>query len=368
MQKVCFEYIWIDGFNNTRSKLKVMEFDISFSLADKKIILEKIPEWNFDGSSTGQAEGKDSDILLKPINIYINPFISWCTSFLILCECFNKDGTPHVSNTRAKLVETYNKCVKYKPWFGIEQEYVLMDVNKTMLPNNQSDIVNAQSSSPLLLKPYKWMNNLDPGFGPQGPYYCGVGGNVCFGRNITLEHLEYCMKMGLSICGTNGEVMCSQWEYQLGPADPVELSDQLFISRYVLNRITEKYNCWVSFEPKPHKDGNWNGSGGHTNFSTELMRNPNGLEHIKFACEKLALTHEAHIKVYGKNNEERLTGINETSSINNFSWGISDRGKSIRIPLNVVKEGCGYLEDRRPAANLDPYLVTEIICRTICID
>ncbi len=347
--KTCLEYIWIDGYGEMRSKIKVIDSSI-YSIDD----INTIPEWNFDGSSTGQAEGKDSDIILKPEKLYPNPFINWCNSFIVLCSCYNKDGTPHISNTRVKLVETFNKCKDYKPWFGIEQEYVLIEINKDTMTQEISKF-----------KPYKWTSLNDPGMGKQGPYYCSVGGLVCLGREISLKHLKYCMEMGLSICGTNGEVMASQWEYQLGPLDPVELSDQLWVSRYVLGRVTEKFDCMYSIEPKPWTIGDWNGSGGHTNFSSEFMRLPDGIKYIQEACEKLALTHKEHIKVYGKNNEERLTGLNETSSINDFSWGISDRGKSIRIPLNVFKDKCGYLEDRRPAANLDPYLVTEIICRSV---
>ncbi len=355
-KKICLEYVWIDGFDETRSKIKVLDRnDVEYPYPLNKNHINIIPEWNFDGSSTGQAEGKDSDVLLKPVNIFPNPFISWCESYIILCTCYNKDGTPHLTNTRIKLVDTYNKSINYKPLFGIEQEYVLQK--------------NVYNEIPVL-KPYKWLSMFEPGAGPQGPYYCGVGGTICYGREVSLKHLEYCIKMDLKICGTNAEVMASQWEYQIGPLDPVELSDQLWISRYVLGRVTEEYDCKYTLHPKPHghEFGDWNGSGGHTNFSTEDMRKPDGIEHIKKACEKLALTHKSHMEVYGKNNEKRLTGFNETSSINNFSWGISDRGKSIRIPLNVSKDGCGYLEDRRPASNLDPYLVTEIILRSVCVE
>lgn len=354
MGKVCLEYVWIDGSQETRSKLKVLVLSEEFIQFEKNKQISLIPIWNFDGSSTLQAEGKDSDVLLKPVNIYPNPFITWCPAYIVLCECYNKDGTPHATNTRTKLLETFEKCKEQKPWFGIEQEYVLKEFDSSL---------NS-------FKPYKWANMFNPRSGPQGPYYCGVGGNVCFGREISMTHLRYCMEMGLSICGTNAEVMASQWEYQLGPVDPVELSDQLWVSRYVLGRVTEGFGCKYDLHPKPHpeKYGDWNGSGGHTNFSTEAMRLPLGIEVIKEACEKLRVKHKSHIEVYGLHNETRLTGKNETSSIDDFSWGISNRGCSIRIPLNVVNEGCGYLEDRRPASNLDPYLVTEIILRTVCMN
>lgn len=340
IKTVCAEYIWIDADENTRSKLKVLEFDIDYTP-----LVSDFSEWNFDGSSTGQAEGKDSDILIKPVSIYKNPFIEWCESYLVMCQCLNKDGTVHKTNNRTKCVVTSSKCEASECLFGIEQEYIIFERNK---------------------KPYKWLENNEPGCGEQGPYYCSVGGDRAFGRKISLKHLEYCIKAGLKICGTNAEVMPSQWEFQIGPLSALEVSDQLWIARYILNRISEDFECYISYHPKPYK-GDWNGSGGHTNFSTKLMREKGGLQFIKNACEKLAKTHKTHMKVYGRFNEERLTGLHETSSINDFSWGVSDRGKSIRIPLNVNKDECGYLEDRRPSANLDPYLVTEKIMETVIL-
>lgn len=340
MKKVCVEYIWIDAFDNTRSKLKVIDFDDNYLVS-----LNDFTEWNFDGSSTGQAEGRDSDVLIRPVSMYNNPFINWCESYLVMCDCYNKDGTPHITNYRIKCKETASKCEDAESLFGIEQEYILFGRNKL---------------------PYKWLGYEEPGNGAQGPYYCGTGGDRTFGREISLKHLEYCLKAGLKICGTNGEVMPSQWEFQIGPIGPLEVSDQLWVARYILQRVCEDYDCIASFHPKPYK-GDWNGSGGHTNFSTKYMRENGGIHEIIKACQKLEITHKEHMKVYGRFNDERLTGFHETSSIDDFSWGISNRGCSIRIPLNVNKEGCGYLEDRRPAANLDPYLVTHKIMESVVL-
>jgi glutamine synthetase len=360
--KVLLEYIWIDNFENLRSKIKIMNINQL-----PKITIDYIPEWNFDGSSTGQAEGRDSDVLVKPVSLFKNPFHKYIKeAYLVLCECFNKDGTVHPTNHRHKLVDTFEKCKDTEPLFGIEQEYVILSRQKSIRCeiNKKSEIEHNYKNMP-----YNWEKHDEPGSGGQGPYYCSVGGGVCFGREISDAHLQYCLEAGLSICGTNAEVMASQWEYQVGALPPIELADQLWISRYILHKVSEMYNCIITFHPKPYK-GDWNGSGGHTNFSTKEMRgenDENGLEHIKEACLKLEKNHLEHMKVYGKYNEERLTGIHETSSINDFSWGISNRGRSIRIPLNVAKDGCGYFEDRRPASNIDPYLVCEKLCSTICL-
>lgn len=359
-KKILLEYIWIDSDNNPRFKTKIIHKDIFNP--------EALPDWNFDGSSTGQAEGRDSDIIIRPRTLYPNPFVSYIESYLVICDCWNKDGTPHITNQRVKLVETYSQCADQEPIFGIEQEYVLF--KRVYTPDKGFKIINLDDDSSTkysIPTPYKWIRHDEPGMGPQGPYYCGVGGGVSLGREISTIHLEMCLKAGLEICGTNGEVMASQWEYQIGPLPPVELCDQMWISRYILHRVSELFECVVSFHPKPYK-GNWNGSGAHTNFSTKAMREPGGIEEIKLGCEKLARTHLAHMEVYGKFNNERMSGHHETSTMDKFTWAISNRGCSVRIPINVVNDGCGYLEDRRPGSNIDPYQVCEKICSTICLN
>jgi len=342
-KKCICEYVWIDAFGSMRSKIKVNYVKVIDSRPELQV-----GEWSFDGSSTGQAIGTDSDVLLKPVAVFKNPFVTYQDfSFLVLCECYNKDRTPHETNKRYKCIETFNSCKDDEPLFGIEQEYVLFDRNNV---------------------PLGWKQVDNPGIGGQGPYYCGVGGDRAFGRKISEKHLQLCLEAGIEICGTNAEVMASQWEYQIGPLPPIQVSDHLWMSRYILMRVTEEYDCYVSFHPKPYKEGGgWNGSGGHTNFSTNVMRSEGGIEHIVKACEKLCEKHSEHMVVYGEHNEERLTGLHETSSIESCTWGNSDRGKSIRIPLQVVENKCGYLEDRRPASNLDPYLVTEIIMHTLAL-
>ena len=339
------EYIWIDAYDCPRSKTKVILLNRSSMLT-----IEDLPDWTYDGSSTGQAEGHDSDVILKPCALFNDPFrqsTALRECYLVLCETYNKDLTPHETNYRSnckKIVSELDLTVD--AWFGIEQEYIIYDKETGF--------------------PYQWKNWVNPGCGPQGPYYCSCGGDRTFGRSIVEKHLDLCLQAGLMICGINAEVMPSQWEFQIGPLNALEVSDQLWVARYILNRVTEEYGCWINYHPKPCKE--WNGSGCHTNFSTLAMRQENGYCHIIEACNKLANRHQQHLEVYGEHNELRLTGHHETSNMKNFNYAEGHRGCSVRIPLGVVNDQKGYLEDRRPASNMDPYRVTSKILSTVCLD
>jgi glutamine synthetase len=338
------EYIWIDGLKNVRSKTKIISNTHNFIRN-----FDDAPLWNFDGSSTEQATTHNSDVILRPVKIYNDPFRGQPHK-LVLCDTFvyNKSShehnklIPHPTNTRVECVEVYNKVRHHEPWFGIEQEYVLMERDNS--------------------KPYKWISKTDAGFGGQGLYYCGIGGNVSFGREIVEEHMKLCLQAGVHICGINAEVMASQWEFQIGAVDPITVSDDLWIARYILSKITEKYNCYPSYHPKIYPE--WNGSGAHTNYSTKEMREYKGMDFIVSAIKKLQETHTEDIDNYGEYNELRLTGKHETSSYSHFSYGESNRGSSVRIPINVKIDGKGYFEDRRPASNMDPYLVCKCIMKS----
>jgi len=325
------EYIWIDGFGNVRSKSRMHTNN------------SELPEWNYDGSSTGQANSEDSEIIIKPVKTYKDPFRKH--GILVLCDCYDKNNNPIPSNHRYNAQQIFSnpKVASDIPWFGIEQEYVLYNAKKKI--------------------PLGWSKKKEPE--PQGKYYCSVGGDRAFGREIVEEHYEACIYAGINICGVNAEVMPSQWEFQIGIVEGINAADQLWVARYILQRVCEKYNAYASFEPKPVK-GDWNGSGCHTNFSTASMRGENGILAIEEGIHLLEAKHDEHIKVYG-NNEERLIGTHETSSINKFTWGVGDRTASIRIPTQTKREGAGYLEDRRPASDCDPYLVTAKLAQTVLL-
>jgi|TARA_B110000438_G_scaffold33072_1_gene32717 glutamine synthetase len=335
VSKVKLEYIWMDGHQPTqklRSKTKILVGPVNG--------LSEIPDWGFDGSSTMQAEGNYSDCLLKPV-YYVKDPIRGENNLLVMCEVMNADGSVHSSNTRAHLRDVASKHSDQGSWFGIEQEYTLF-----------------QGRIPL-----GWPEGGYPA--PQGPFYCGVGADEVYGRDIVEEHLELCIDAGLEISGINAEVMPGQWEYQVGPLAPLESADQLWLSRWLLYRIAEDYGVSATLHPKPVK-GDWNGAGAHTNFSTKAMRSEGGLKVIEAACEALGNNHDHHITIYGAHNEERLTGLHETCSISDFRYGVSDRGASIRIPMATAKDGFGYLEDRRPSANMDPYRVCAALIETTC--
>ncbi|WP_030414818.1 glutamine synthetase [Streptomyces sp. NRRL S-1448] len=328
------EYIWIDGTQPTaklRSKTKI--------LADGG----KLPRWGFDGSSTNQAEGHSSDLVLEPVFSCPDP-IRGGDHLLVLCEVLNTDLTPHSSNTRALLRPVAEKFADQEPIFGIEQEYTFLKGERPLgFPEGG-------------------------GFpAPQADYYCGVGADAIFGREIVEKHLDLCLAAGLGLSGINAEVMPGQWEFQVGALPPLEVSDHMWVARWLLHRTAEEFGVTASLDAKPAK-GDWNGAGAHTNFSTRAMRE--GYDPIITACEALGADGKPleHVRQYGTGIEDRLTGAHETAPWDEFSYGASDRGASVRIPWQVEVEKKGYIEDRRPNANVDPYVVTRLIVDTCCTE
>ncbi len=316
------EYVWLDADNNFRSKIRVLEFNNS-------------PDWNYDGSSTGQATTESSEIILKVVYNVEHPFLD---GRLYLCATYDINNNPLSNNYYHNAKDIFNNQQELKPWFGLEQEYFIEP-----LLNVNYAITNIYSNI----------------------YYCSPINQPQIGNKIAIEHLEACIKIGLGISGINAEVVMNQWEFQIGPVEGINAGHHLMIARYLLNVIAAKYNMKINYHPKPFCG--LNGSGCHVNFSTEPMREENGLEHIYKAIDKLSFNHSYHMENYGIDNNKRMTGKNETAKFDTFTWGVGSRNTSIRIGNDTFKNKKGYFEDRRPASNIDPYLVTSLLFKTCCL-
>ena len=331
MAKYKLEYIWLDGKTpvpELRGKTTLKDFEKAPTLAD-------LPLWGFDGSSTMQAEGKSSDCILKPVALY--PDAARKDAYIVLAEVMHPDGTPHATNMRATTPDDP------EIWFGFEQEYFLYKDGR----------------------PLGFPKDGYPG--PQGPYYCGVGykymGSIA--RTIVEEHLDLCLHAGINHEGINAEVAKGQWEFQIFGKGSHKAADDMWTARYLMMRLCEKYEVDVVWHCKPIK-GDWNGSGMHTNFSFKHLRDTGGKEYFEALMAAFDKNKEAHIAVYGPDNHLRLTGLHETQSIDKFNYGLSDRGASVRLPVNFIKNGYkGYLEDRRPNSEADPYAIVSQIVKTI---
>ena len=328
--KIVLEYIWLDGYktSNLRSKIKIIDW-----MPTEDIISENLPIWNFDGSSTNQAPGNASECLLQPVRVY-----KWFDDhYFVLCEVLNTDRIPHKTNTRAQLRQYKDIADKEQYWWGFEQEF-------------------------FITKDCKIAGFPATGFpAPQGFYYCGVGQGQVVGRNLSMAHMMSCLNTGIELTGTNAEVAIGQWEYQCFGKDTLKACDDLWMSRYILYKVAEDYQYGINLNPKPIQ-GDWNGSGCHTNFSTEWMRTDNSYSQIARLMQVFLENHKSHIDDYGEGNNKRLTGLHETQHIDAFTWGVGDRGASIRVPEAVrANNWNGYIEDRRPSSNCDPYLVAKNI-------
>ena len=328
------EYIWLDGTlgdPQLRSKTRFVEYEGNMP-----------PQWSFDGGSTFQGSLKESDKILIPVSKYNDPFAPQDNAEFVFCEVFNPDGSPHYSNTRQDLTGKMEQIESSEAWFGFEQEYTLMTSDQRT--------------------PLAWETEFPPD--KQEYSYCGVGAKDVTGRGLAHDHARLCAMAGIRVVGINAEVMPGQWEYQTAPAKAIKAADDLWVSRYILLRLAEMREVGVSFDPKPLAD--WNGAGLHTNFSTkETREKTTGMEAIGVLLNWMKSSHEDAIGYYGLGIERRLTGKHETSDPKKFTSGVADRGASVRIPSAVEALGCGYLEDRRPCANADPYLVCSYLMDVI---
>ncbi len=371
---VIAEYVWIGANNELRSKSRTLYLNHSDMNLPRTqcyynsnlIYLPKVsslPDWNYDGSSTNQATGDNSEVIIKPQAVFKDPFranytynlsysseLHVCHPILVMCDTYlptsdsSSEEKPHRDNYRFEANKIFKLYQDQFPWYGLEQEYFLMECSKT----KQKKPLGFGNSTPR----------------PQGQYYCSIGAENSFGRLIAENHYLYCLQAGIKISGINAEVAPGQWEFQIGPCEGITAGDHLWIARYLLLKTAEQFSVGVTFEPKPVK-GDWNGSGCHTNFSTCKMRAEGGLEYIYDAISKLELKHNEHMEVYGTGNELRMTGKHETSRYDEFSYGVANRGSSVRIGRETENKGKGYFEDRRPSSNMDPYRVTSKILETI---
>lgn len=336
-QKYMLDYVWIGGNNELRSKTKVVDKEVTD--------IKEVSIWNYDGSSTAQAVGTDSEVMIIPRALYNDPFRG-NPHKIVLCETQKPDGTYLENSHRHWAKQQFDTKLDEVPWFGLEQEYFIIDPKtKEPLGYNKNDT--------------------------QGQFYCSAGAENSFGRIVSEEHLKACIYAGIQISGTNAEVAPGQWEYQIGPCTGIDQGDQLWVSRYLLIRIAEKYGVSIDITPKPLK-GDWNGSGCHANYSTLNMRlgdgDKTGLDFINEAIEKLSKKHMEHMEVYGEDNAERMSGQHETAGFDKFSIGIANRGRSVRIGNDTINDKQGYFEDRRPGSNCDPYLVTGMLFKTTIVD
>ena len=350
--KLILEYIWLDSEGNSRGKTKVMNNINNYTIGELTRTPSLLPKWNYDGSSTKQAITESSEVILNPVKVTLDPFRqhNLCNNdslflhCLVLCDTYKSSTVPLDSNTRYHAVKIFDiDSIHKEPMFGLEQEFF---ISKRQCYGEPPVPIAFAPSLPE----------------PQGDYYCGVGGTNVYRRELVEEMLDKLNYAGLPITGLNAEVAPSQWEFQVCSIG-IDAADSLILLRYICNRVLEKHNMCMDLAAKPVK-GDWNGSGCHINYSTSLMRETNGIYHINKAISKLSDKHHLHIKHYGDDNRERLTGNHETSSVDNFTSSVAGRNTSIRIPTDTHHNKCGYFEDRRPSSSLDPYKATALLHAT----
>ncbi|KAH0519677.1 Glutamine synthetase [Microtus ochrogaster] len=316
-EKVQAMYIWVDGTGEgLRCKTRTLD-------CEPKCV-EELPKRNFDGSSTFQSEGSNSDMYLRPVAMFRDPFHKEPNK-LVFCEVFKYNWKPAETNLRHTCKRIMDMVSNQHPWFGMEQEYTLMGTEDTLLVG-----LPMASLGPKIHTTVVW---------EQTKPMAGTSWRLTTGRACMLEsRLQEQMPRSFV------QLEFAQWEFQIGPCEGIRMGDPLWVARFILHRVCEDFRVIATFDPKPIP-GNWNGAGCPTNFSTKAMREENGLD-----------------------NALRLTGFHETSNINDFSAGVANRSASIHIPRTVGQEKRGYFEDRRPSANCDPFAVTEAIVRTCLLN
>ncbi|PZC84686.1 glutamine synthetase 1, mitochondrial [Helicoverpa armigera] len=336
--KIIATYIWIDGSGiNMRCKDRVLDC-VPYSP-------DAAPCWFFDGCFTGQASKDSTDAMLRPAAVYRDPFRA-DPHVLILCDVFLGDGKkPAATNHRVFCNELCEIHRDEEPWFGMEQECTMLDVDGWGLGWPKGGGFPA--------KKYQYS-------------YCGVGAKYIAGRDVMESHAKACLFAGVDFMGSNAEVMNACWEWQIGTTFGIKAADDLWMSRFIMNRVAEDYGVDITYHPKPF--GHLHpGVGMHHNFSTKRMRADGGYAFIEECIKKLEKNHKKHMKVYGNDestNRMRLMGKFDTSAFDKFSWGIANRNASIRLQRGIKKKGKGFMEDRRPGGDSDPYLVCGLLLET----
>ena len=211
------EYVWIDGKDNLRSKIKVCNSHVN-SIND-------VSYWNYDGSSTHQGTTEDSEVTLIPVRLYKCPFK--LANYIVLCETYDKHINPLPSNHRTDAKIIFDKYKGKKAWYGLEQEYFMEDYH---------------TNKPL---------GYDENESKHEKYYCSVGSNDMRVRQLSEEHMTMCLDMGIKISGINQEVAPGQCEFQIGPEEGLKVCDDLWVARFILQKLGEKYKVKINFHPKP---------------------------------------------------------------------------------------------------------------------
>lgn len=322
--KANLTYVWLDKFNILRSKTKRVEQ------------VNQIPIWNFDGSSTSQMDYStmNTEVLLQPIRVYIDGFNERNNeNYLVLCDTYNinKDGiiTPTVDNYRYGAINIFNET-NLNPKFGFEQEFYLIDNENHEKLSSLTNISNKDNN------------------------YCRTTTKYTYIMN---EFYNLCLSCKIGIVGWNAEVAPFQFEYQIF-GNGIDACDDLVMSRYVLERYMIDNNYEIKYDPKLYE--NLSGSGCHINYSDVRSK-----EYMDKYIKALGETHNDLMKVYGENNNKRLTGLHETSSYSVFTYGVGDRYKSVRIPNSTALGLTNYFEDRRPGANINPYMACGALVKVL---
>ncbi|GJQ88142.1 hypothetical protein Trydic_g13147 [Trypoxylus dichotomus] len=334
------EYVWIDGTGeHLRSKARTLEY-----IPDNH---KEVPPWGCDSNASMLPVPKETDVLLVPVAMYNDPFRR-SNNKLVLCDTYEFDGKPLPTNNRKSCCEALNKVCDQEIMWGLEQQYMVMDMDE---------------------RPYGWPVCLGEPRRHKG-YYCAVGGDKVFARELSESHYRACLYAGVQIASTHPDAVPGQWEFQIGVSPGIKGPDDLWMARYILARISEEYGLYTCLHPK--RFDNMPGCSCHVNFSTKVTRKDNGLSTLEGYMQKLSKRHEEHLRKYdpygGQQNKLRLTGKDGTSAVDNFTSGVGDKSLSVRITKETETKKKGYIEDRRPASNSDPYAVCDMVVRTCLLD